>query len=113
VDKDNSVLILHQFFHDGLQPLFKLAAVFGPCNDQREIEAQNSLLSQKRRHVTVSDSLRQTLYDSRLSHAGLADQDRIILRPPAQNLYHALQLAIATDKRTKLIVHTGLGKVAR
>ena len=38
VDEDDGVLILHQLFHDGLEPLFKLAAVLGAGDDERKIE---------------------------------------------------------------------------
>src|SRR5260370_11928341 len=38
VDEDDGVLIFHQLFHDGLEALFKLAAVLGAGDDEREVE---------------------------------------------------------------------------
>jgi len=38
VDEHDGVLALHQFLHDGLQALFKLAAVLGARHDQRKIQ---------------------------------------------------------------------------
>ena len=61
VDEDDGVLILHQLLHDGLQPLFELAAILRAGDDQRKIERQNALVGQERRHVAVGDALRQTL----------------------------------------------------
>src|SRR5258708_2008491 len=43
VDENDGVLILHQFFHDGLQTLFKLPAILGPCYNQRQIQSQDAL----------------------------------------------------------------------
>jgi photosynthetic reaction center cytochrome c subunit len=37
IDEDDRVLILHQLLHDGLQSLFKLAAVLGSRDNQRKI----------------------------------------------------------------------------
>jgi hypothetical protein len=34
IDKDDAVLALHQFFHDGLQALFKLSAILSSGHDQ-------------------------------------------------------------------------------
>jgi hypothetical protein len=34
IDEDDRVLVLHQLFHDGLEPLLELAAVLGPGNDE-------------------------------------------------------------------------------
>ena len=55
-----------------------------------------------RRHVLVHDTLRQTLNDSRLTNAWLANQHRIIFRTPAKNSNHTFQLFIAPDHCVKL-----------
>ena len=34
INEDDAVLRFHQFFHDGLEPLFELAAIFGSGDDQ-------------------------------------------------------------------------------
>ena len=113
VDKDDGVLILHQFFHDGFQPLFKLAAILGARHDQRKIERQNALIGQERWHVAIGDLLRQTFDDSGLTHARLTDQNRIVLGAAAQNLDDAFHFTIAPDQRIERSIHSGLGQVAR
>ena len=112
VDEDDGVLILHQLFHDGLEPLFKLAAVFGAGDDEREIEAQHALVGQEAGHLAVGDALGEAFDDGRLAHAGLADQHGIVLGAAAENLDDALQFAVAADERIELPVHGGLGQVA-
>src|SRR5437660_3365913 len=44
IDKDDGVLALHQFLHDGFQPLFKLTAVLGARNDQGKVERKDALV---------------------------------------------------------------------
>ena len=112
VNEDDGVLRLHQFLHDGLQPLFKLAAILGARHDQRKIESQDALVGQERRDFAVRDALRQPFDDGGLAHAGLADQHRIVLGAAAQNLDDALQFAVASHQRIELVVHGGLGQVA-
>src|SRR5579884_493312 len=83
-------LRLPPLLHDRLQTLLELAAVLGAGHDQRQVQRQDALVGQKRRHVALGDALRQALDDGRLSHARLADQHRIVLRPPAEDLDDAL-----------------------
>ena len=103
---------LHQLFHDGLEALFELAAIFCAGDDQRKIESENALVGQERRNFAVGDALRQSFDDGGLAYAGLADQHGIILRAAAQNLDDALDFAFAADQRIELAVHGGLGQVA-
>ena len=112
VNEDDGVLILHQFLHDGLQPLFELAAILGAGDDQRKIQRQNALIGQEAGHVAVGDALGQAFDDGGLADARLADQHRIVLGAAAQDLHHALQFVIAPDQGIEQAVHRGLGQVA-
>ena len=44
INEDDGVLIFHQLFHDGLETLFKLAAILCAGNDQGQIERQDTLV---------------------------------------------------------------------
>ena len=112
VDKNDGVLALHQFLHDGLQPLFELPAVFRAGHDQRKVERKNALVREERRHVAVGDALRQPFDDRRLANARLADQHGIVLRAAAQDLDGALELAFAADERVELTLHRRLRQIA-
>ena len=112
VDEDDGVLILHQLLHDGLEPLFKLAAVLGAGDDQRKIERQDALVGQEGRHVAVGDALRQAFDDGGLADARLADQHRVVLGAAAEDLHHALEFVVAADQRIEHVIHGGLGQVA-
>ena len=113
VDEHDGVLALHQLLHDRLQTLFKLPAILRPGHDQRQIQRQHPLVRQEARHLAVGNLLRQPLHNRRLAHAWLADQYRIVLRPPAQDLDHALDFIVAPNQRIELLVHGALRQVAR
>ena len=112
VDEDDGVLALHQFLHDGLEPLLELAAVFGAGDDQGKIERQDALVGQKRRHVAVGNALRQAFDDGRLAHARLADQHGIVFRAAAENLDDAFDFAFAAHQRIELAFERRLRQVA-
>ncbi len=56
---------------------------------------------------------RQALGDRGLADAGLADQQRVVLAPPAQDLDHPLDLVLAADQRIDLAVARELVQVLR
>ena len=112
VDEDDRVLALHQFLHDGLEPLFKLAAVFRAGHDQGKIQRQNALVGQEGRHVAIGNALRQAFDDGRFADARLADQHGIIFRAAAQNLNDAFEFAFAAHQRIELAFERGLRQVA-
>src|SRR5437764_5776119 len=47
VDEDDGILRLHQFLHDGLQPLFKLSTILSSCHDYGKVKSQNALFGKK------------------------------------------------------------------
>src|SRR5580698_8021452 len=113
VNEDDGILRLHQFFHNGLQPLFELSAIFRSRHDQRKIERKNPLVGKKRWNLTVGDALRQPFHDRRLAHSGLADQHGIIFGTAAQNLDHAIHFTVPPHQWIELAVHGRLRQVAR
>ena len=64
------------------------------------------------RHVAVDDAQSEPFDDRRLADAGLADQHRIVLGAPRQNLHGAANLLVAADYRIELARLRGLRQVA-
>ena len=56
------------------------------------------------RHVAVDDALGQTFGNRRLADAGIADEQRVVLLPAAQDLNRALDFLVAPDQRVDLAV---------
>ena len=113
VDEDDDVRVLGQLLHDRLEALFELTAILGARDDQRDVEREQPLVGEEMRHVAVDDLLREPFDDGGLAHARLADQDGVVLRPPAEDLLHALELDMASDERVEQILHRRFGQVPR
>jgi hypothetical protein len=47
---------------------------------QRQVEHHDALVAQYVRHLAVDDPLREAFHDRGLAHAGLAEQDGVVLR---------------------------------
>ena len=87
---------------DRLEAVLELAAVLGAGDHRAEVERHDSAVAQPLGHVAGGDALREPLGDGRLAHAGLADQHRVVLGPPAQHLDDPADLLVATDDGVEL-----------
>ena len=87
---------------DGLEPLLELAAVLGAGHHGREVQGDQGLAAQAFRDVAGHDALGQAFDDGRLAHAGLADDDGVVLGAAAQHLDDAPDLGVAADHRVQL-----------
>src|SRR5262245_9858072 len=112
VDEDDDVRVVGQLFHDRLEALFELAAIFRAGDDQRDVEGENPLVGEEVRDVAVDDLLRETLDDGGLAHAGFPDEHGVVLGAAAQDLLDAFELVLAADQRVELVLHRRLGQVA-
>ena len=62
-------------------------------------------------HVAVDDPQGEALDDRRLAHARLADQHRVVLRPPREDLDDAADFLVAADHRIELALPGPLDQV--
>ncbi len=95
-----------------LQALLELAAVLGAGDERAHVEREDLLVLQPFRHVAADDPLRESFDDGRLADAGLADEDRVVLRPARQHLDRAADFLVAADDRIELALARELGEVA-
>ena len=95
-----------------LQPLLELAAVLRAGDHPGEVERDHAAAGQRLRHLVVDDALRDALDDRGLADAGLAEQGRVVLRPPREDLDRLLDLVGAADHRVELALARLLGEVA-
>jgi len=63
-----------------LEALLELAPVLRAGHERPHVERDDALVLQALGHVTPDDALREPLDDGRLADAGLADEDRVVLR---------------------------------
>ena len=97
----------------GFQALLELAAELRAGHHGAEIEGQQPLVPKRFRHVAIDDPLGQAFDDRRLADARLADDDRVVLGSPREDLHDAADLLIAADHRIDRAASRRLGQVAR
>ena len=112
VDEQDDVAALGDLLHHLLQALLELAAVLRAGDQGREVERVDLLVAQQLGHLVGGDALGQPLDDGRLAHAGLADQHRVVLGAPREDLHDPLDLVLAPDDRVELALGGELGEVA-
>ncbi len=112
-EDDGAALVCGDLLEHGLQPLLELAAVLGAGEQRRHVERQHALVLQRLGHFAVDDALREAFDDRGLAHAGLADQHRVVLGAPLQDLDRAADLVVAADHRVELALARALGQVER
>ncbi len=96
----------------GLQAVLEFAAVLGPGQQAADIQGDHFFVLEHLRHVALDDAQRQPLGDGGLAHAGLADQERVVLGAAHQHLHDAADLLVAADDRVQLPLARQLHQVA-
>ena len=112
-EEDDRALRLLDLLQDGLEAVLELAAVLGAGDHGAEVERDDALVLQALRHVAHVDAPREALDDGGLADAGLADQDRVVLRAAREDLDDAADLLVAADDRVDLAAAGEIGQVAR
>ena len=101
------------FLQHGLQAIFKFAAVLGAGDQGRQVQRHDALGLQHLGHVARDDALRQAFDDGGLADAGFADQHRIVLGAPREDLHDAADFDVAADHRIEFAAAGQFGEVAR
>ena len=102
VDEEDHIAALHDLVDDALQAFLKLAAVLRARHESCHRQGHDALLLQEARHGARGDACGKSFRDCRLADARLADEDRIVLRAPRQNLHDALDLLLPADDGVEL-----------
>ena len=103
-EEDDLALGRLDLVEDGLQPFLELASVFGAGEQRTDVERPDALPLEAFRDVAGDDALREPLDDRGLAHAGVADQDGVVLRAAREHLDHAPYFLVAADHRVELAV---------
>ena len=72
-----------------------------PATISDRSSASDPLRGEEDRHPSLDDALRQPLDDGGLADPRLAEQDRVVLGAPGEDLDDALDLALAADQRVE------------
>ena len=112
VDEQDDVAAGADLLEHLLEALLEVAAVAGARHQRAEVERVELLAHDRLGHVALGDGLGQALDDGGLAHAGLADEDGVVLGAAGQDLHDPLGLAVAADDRVELLLGGQLGQVA-
>ncbi len=110
-EEDHASLRPLHLLEDRLQALLEFAAELRPGQDRAEVEGDQPLLPEGLRDVLGRDAQGQALDDGGLPDTGLPDQDRVVLRPPGEDLHDAADLVVAADHRVEGVVPRELGEI--
>ncbi len=114
VDEDDRLaFVLRDFLEHRLQPLLELAAVLRAGEQQRHVEDEDALVLERIGNLAGDDPLGQAFHDRGLADARLADQHRVVLGAPLQDLDRAADLVIAADHRVELAGAGALRQIER
>ena len=103
---------LLDLLEDGLEAVLELAAVLGAGDQGAQVEGHDALVLEGLGDVAGDDAAGEALDDGGLAHAGLADEDRVVLGAAGEDLDDAADLVVAADDRVELALAGQLGEVA-
>ena len=112
VDEQDDVAALGDLLHHLLQALLELTAVLRAGHQGGQVERVDLLVLEQLWHVVGGDALGQALDHGGLAHAGLTDQDGVVLLAAGEDLHDPLDLGLATDDGIELALGGQLGQVA-
>src|SRR5439155_1197838 len=102
VDEEDCVGLLLEPLEDLLHTLLEVTSVPRAGNQRAEIQREHLCAAQRLRNGGLMNAQRKPFGERCLAHARLADQQRIVLPPPAEDLDHALELECTADERIDL-----------
>jgi len=108
-EQDDLALGVLDLLEHRLEPLLELASVLGTCHEGAKVQPHDLAVLEALRDVAAHDALGEALGDGGLAHARLADQHRVVLGPPAEDLDDAPDLLVAADDRIEL-ARAGIGR---
>ena len=113
VNKQDDIVGFGGLLNYVLEALLKLAAILGARNEARQVERPDILVHEVLGHVAGGNLLCQALDDGCLAHAGIAQNERVVLGAARKDLHHALDFLFAADHGVELAVARLLRKVGR
>ena len=108
---DHLAVRLGDLLEHGLQAFLELTAVLRAGQHRRQVQGDDPLVLEAFGDVAFDDAPGQAFDDRRLADTGFADEDRVVLRAPAEDLDGAADLVVAADDGVELALGGDLGQV--
>ncbi len=110
-EDDNLALGALDLVDHRLEALLELAAELGAGDHGAHVQRQQPAAAQVLGHIARGDLLRQAFDDGRLADARLADNDRVVLGAPVEDLHNPLDFVLTTDDGVELALGGEPGQV--
>lgn len=101
-EEDDAALRLGDLGEDGLEAFLKLTAELGPGDEGAEVERDDALFLQAVGHIAGNDPAGKAFDDGGFAHAGLPDENGVVLGAAGKDLDGAADLLIASDDGVEL-----------
>ena len=102
---------IDDLFEHRLEPLFELAAVLRARQHGSDIETDEASVLEALGYIAIGNAASETLDNGGLTHAGFANEHRVVLGAAAEHLDDPTNLFVAPDDRIDLAVASALGEV--
>ena len=102
-EKNNLAVALLDLSKNSLQTFLEFTSVLGTGYQCAHIQRINLLVLQAIRHITLDDTLCQTLDNCGLTYTRLTDQYRVVLRLTRKDTDNVTNLRITTNDRIHLL----------
>mmetsp|Transcript_45439 Transcript_45439/g.81749 ORF Transcript_45439/g.81749 Transcript_45439/m.81749 type:complete len:508 (-) Transcript_45439:210-1733(-) len=110
-DQNDTTIALCDLLNHSPKALLEVTTVPCSCEQQGQIQRQDALILQSWWHAALNDSLSQATGDGCLTHTGLANVDRIVLGPAAQDSNRSLQLCLTAHQGIQFAFFCRFGEV--
>ena len=107
VDEEDGAFLFLQFGQEHFQALLEIAAILGAGQERAQVQREDAAFGHHVRHFAIDDALGEAFGDGGLADAGFADQQRIVLAPPAEHLDDPFHFVVAPHQWVDL---AGLGE---
>ena len=111
-EEDDLALRVGDLLDERLQSVLEFPAELRACDHRRNVHRDQSLVLQRLGNVARDDASREAFDDGRLAHAGLADEDRVVLCAPRKHLHRAADFVVAPDDRIDLPLARSVREIA-
>ena len=112
VDEEDDLAVgVFDLLQEGLEAVFKLAAIFGSGDHAGEVEGDDALVFEDLGDVAMNNAAGETFDDGGLADTGFADEDGVVFGAAGEDLDDAANLLVAADDGVELALTREVGEV--
>ncbi len=99
IDKQNAVRLTLKFSQQGFEAFFEVTTVFSASQKRTHIQAVYHSILDNVRYFLIDNTLGQTFYNGRFTHAGITNQQWVVFAAAGKGLHQTVHFVFAPDQR--------------